>query len=230
MERKTYGFGAERAKKYDSDIVKALPGYLGLHQLVAAVLESYLTSPSQVLVVGAGTGTDIEPLTLIKNCQGVVAYEPEEAMAHYGQKKTGAVFNNKSIQWCVCPLSDMTLQQYGAAVMTLVLHFLPDDGNKANLLREIHQRLLPKGKLVFVNLIKPESQETETSFLKAWESYNALNGIPKSEYEVFFKERVKQINMVTETRERELWESQGFKEISKFTAALFLQGFVLEKV
>jgi tRNA (cmo5U34)-methyltransferase len=230
MTKETYGFGEERAAKYDADIVKALPGYLGLHNLVAATLGSHLTSPGPVLVVGAGTGTDITPIAMIENTTSITACEPEQAMAFYGQKKTGASINGKEIQWWVSQLSATPKDKFSAVVMTLVLHFLPDDGAKAALLMEIRERLVLGGTFIFVNLIKPDNKETEALFFKAWESYNALNGVPESEYKMFFRERVHKVNMVSEKRDRELWQEQGFKEISRFTSALFLQGYVLEKI
>jgi tRNA (cmo5U34)-methyltransferase len=230
MKKETYGFDEERAAKYDADIVKALPGYLGLHNLVAAALDSQLKGPGPVLVVGAGTGTDIAPIAMVKNCTGITACEPEPAMAGYGQKKTGSMVNGKEIKWCVSQLSAAPKEKFSAVVMTLVLHFLPDDGAKAALLAEIRDRLSPGGTFIFVNLIKPDHKETEDAFFKAWEAYNALNGVPESEYKMFFKERGHKVNMVSEKRDRALWREQGFKEVSRFTSALFLQGYVLEKI
>lgn len=230
MTTEKYSFDEERAAKYDADIVKALPGYLGLHSLVAATLDSQLSSPGEILIVGAGTGTDIAPLTMIENCQNITACEPEQAMAGYGQKKTGAQLNGKVIRWWGSHLNAAPKERFSAVVMTLVLHFLPDDGSKSALLTEIRERLLPGGTLILVNLIKPDSKETEAAFLQAWERYNAINGVPESEYKAFFAERVKKLNMVTEARDRELWEEQGFRQVSRFMSALFLQGFVLEKI
>ena len=230
MTKDNYSFDEERAVQYDADIVKALPGYLGLHNLVAATVESQLTAPGKILVIGAGTGTDIAPLTMIKNCQSITACEPEQSMAGFGQKKTGTRLNGKDIRWWVSHLNAAPMETFSVVVMTLVLHFLPDDGSKAALLTEIRERLEPGGTFIFVNLIKPDNKKTEAEFLKAWESYNALNGVPEAEYKFFFSERVKKVNFATERRDRELWQSQGFREISRFTSALYLQGYVLQKV
>jgi tRNA (cmo5U34)-methyltransferase len=138
--------------------------------------------------------------------------------------------NGKEIKWCVSQLSAAPKEKFSAVVMTLVLNFLPDDGAKAALLAEIRDRLSPGGTFIFVNLIKPDHKETEDGYFKAWEAYNALNGVPESEYKIFFKERVHKVNMVSEKRDRALWQEQGFKEVSRFTSVLFLQGYVLEKI
>jgi tRNA (cmo5U34)-methyltransferase len=55
-------FGADEAPGYDARMAQLVPGYALLHRLVLAELTAALPAAADVLVVGAGTGAELELL------------------------------------------------------------------------------------------------------------------------------------------------------------------------
>jgi tRNA (cmo5U34)-methyltransferase len=56
-------------------------------------------------------------------------------------------------------LADLDLnKKYGAATLLLVLHFLDDDGNKLNLLKDIAERLIPGAPFLILDITGDDNQ------------------------------------------------------------------------
>lgn len=55
-------FDGERAKNYDCQIPILLPGYKALHSTACSLLQLDLEERAHLLIVGAGTGTEIMQL------------------------------------------------------------------------------------------------------------------------------------------------------------------------
>jgi tRNA (cmo5U34)-methyltransferase len=150
-------------------------------------------------------------------------------MGSLGQKKTGPSLHNCAIDWHLDSLDSVDSGPFDAIVMTLVMHFIPDDGAKVAMWKQISKRLKPKGKMVFVNLSRSKDQKQHEAELRAWQEFNIINGIPKEEHQGFFNERLGKLPIVTEERDRELWAEQGFSESFRFTNTLLLKGSLLTK-
>jgi tRNA (cmo5U34)-methyltransferase len=115
--------------EYDKMIQMALPGYEAMHTMALACLRSHLPEKASLLVVGAGTGTE-----LVKfgkgSCQWqMLGVDPssnmlaiaQEKIQHYGLSERIQLFPGLTQELPQTPL-------YHAATCILVMHFIPDDG------------------------------------------------------------------------------------------------------
>ncbi|KAF7764783.1 tRNA (cmo5U34)-methyltransferase [Pseudoalteromonas citrea] len=150
-------FQGDEAVNYDSRITKLVPGYELLHQLTAAQLLTLLPDESTILIVGAGTGRDIIELANANESWHFIAQDVSADMLDIAK----AQFTEHGL------LSRVTFH-YGelttldapvdAALCLLVMHFLPDNGDKNTLLQAIRRNILSSGVVFIADLVVPETQ------------------------------------------------------------------------
>ncbi|MBQ4850374.1 class I SAM-dependent methyltransferase [Pseudoalteromonas sp. MMG012] len=158
-------FQGDEAKRYDSNIIKLVPGYELLHQLTAAQLVTLLPDESTILVIGAGTGKDIIELAQHNDSWHFVAQDISCDMLNIAklQLTHHGLASRVTFHYGALSVLDMPVD---AAICLLVMHFLPDTGEKHALLKSIHRNLQPKAPLFLADLVSPETQfERESQLL-----------------------------------------------------------------
>jgi tRNA (cmo5U34)-methyltransferase len=154
-------FGADEAPGYDSRMAQFVPGYALLHRLVLAELSAALPAEAQVLVVGAGTGAELELLATARSGWRFVAVDPAGPMLDVARAKADAGGYGERVGWHRGYVAELEPHpRYDGAVMVLVSHFLPMDGAKQALLAEVAARLRPGAPLVFADLAQPASPDS----------------------------------------------------------------------
>ncbi|MEM1216082.1 MAG: class I SAM-dependent methyltransferase [Bacteroidota bacterium] len=135
-------FAGDRATTYDSFANDWIPFYPQLMASVPSLLASELpVKASEVLVVGSGTGNELRALAQQHPDWSLTGIDPSPELVQQARQKLAAFPNVQLYDGYVTDLP--TANQYQAATLLLVLHFVPDDGSKLALLRAIAQRLRP---------------------------------------------------------------------------------------
>jgi tRNA (cmo5U34)-methyltransferase len=118
-----------------------------------------------------------------------------------------------------------------ASTLILVMHFLPDDGAKLQLLKDIAQRLKPGAKLILVDLFGDKSASYFSEFFKAWQDFyfSQLDDETRTKAEANFQPSIdNSIYFVTEARIIELLQAAGFSQINKFYNAFLFGGWIAQ--
>ena len=142
-------FDRDRALEYDLDIRKAIPGYEALHDMGRILLQNSLTASAKLLVVGCGTGFE-----LINYCQHnpewrLTGVEPSQEMSAIAQEKlTNQGFSERADLHTGYIDTLTKTEPMDAATLILVMHFVPNDGAKLQLLQNIAQHLKPGADLI----------------------------------------------------------------------------------
>ena len=140
-------FEGKKAESYDDFIQKAMPGYKTIISKTPILISETLLiilNPN-ILIVGCGTGTEtLELAKSIRKCN-ITACDPSLGMIEIAKKKLEKYKNVEILHSLVDNLS--LDKKYNVATLFLVLHFISDDGEKLNLLKQISSRLEPKGVL-----------------------------------------------------------------------------------
>jgi tRNA (cmo5U34)-methyltransferase len=149
-------FGADEAPAYDVRMDRLVPGYRLLHRLVRAELTAALPESAHVLVVGAGTGAELDLLATARPQWRFTAVDPVGPMLEVAQGKAAAGGYLDRVTWHCGYASDLDAAAgfdagFDAAVMILVAHFLAADAKQA-LFTDVAARLRPGAPLVFADL------------------------------------------------------------------------------
>ncbi|BBN83889.1 SAM-dependent methyltransferase [Pseudoalteromonas sp. A25] len=159
-------FKADEALNYDQRITRLVPGYELLHELTAAQLKTLLPDEATILVVGAGTGKDIIELAQINPLWHFIAQDISEDMLAIADRNFTNLGLSSRVTIVNGPLTP-TGEHIDAALCLLVLHFLPDDGDKEALLKAIRSQLPHKAPFFLADLIAPETEFERESQLFA---------------------------------------------------------------
>jgi tRNA (cmo5U34)-methyltransferase len=154
-------FGADEAPGYDARMAQLVPGYALLHRLVLAELTAALPAAADVLVVGAGTGAELELLATARSEWRFTAVDPAGPMLALARAKADAGGYRERVGWYRGYVAELEpAPRFDGAVMVLVSHFLPMDGAKQALFAEVAVRLRPGAPLVFADLAQAGSPDS----------------------------------------------------------------------
>ncbi|MBQ4877902.1 class I SAM-dependent methyltransferase [Pseudoalteromonas luteoviolacea] len=149
-------FTGDEALSYDKRIGKLVLGYELLHHTTAAQLSVTLDQDATILVIGAGTGKDI--IELAKHNAGwqFIAQDISADMLAIADQNFTNLGLSDRVTIHLGPIKD-AIYQADAALCLLVLHFVSDNGDKAELLKQIGLNLRAGGQLFLADLMQPDT-------------------------------------------------------------------------
>ncbi len=197
-------FDQDRARNYDGMIANWFPGYEEVLGGIANLLRSDAAG-DEILVVGAGTGNEILALLDASPHFRITGVDPAAEMVAIAEQK---LMKYPSVQM-VTGTVDMlaTIPRFHAATLLLVLHFLPDDGAKLDLLQAISQRLKPEAAFFLVDIFG--DQTSISAQLKRLKTM-LPEDVSQAEIEYRFQRIKEKIHYIPEERLQELLLEAGF--------------------
>ena len=223
-------FDRDRALEYDLDIRKAIPGYEALHDMGRILLQNSLTTSAKLLVVGCGTGVE-----LINYCQHnpewrLTGVDPSHEMIAIAQEKLANQGFSARVDLHTGYINTLTgTEPMDAATLILVMHFLPNDGAKLQLLQNIAQHLKPGANLILADLYGDQSLPYFAQFKHGWKYFylSRLDEASKIKAEPRFLPSIENsIHFITEAKTIELLQVAGFNQVTKFYNAFLFGGWI----
>ena len=225
-------FDRERAHQYDLDIRKAIPGYEALHGMAHSLLQTNLSESARLLVVGSGTGME-----LVNYCQqnptwSLTGVDPSAEMMAIAVEELTTLGYRERVDTHTGYVSTLPkTEPMDAATLMLVMHFLPDDGSKLQLLKDIARHLKPGAELVLADLHGDRSESYFAKFKKAWQTlyFSQLDEESRIKAEANFQTSIdNSIYFITEAQIIELLQTAGFGNITKFYNAFLFGGWIAQ--
>jgi tRNA (cmo5U34)-methyltransferase len=147
-------FEHERATGYNQFVETWIPNYHYFLDRLPKLLGE--AKSKDLLVVGCGTGNEIERFVQTPEQWKITGIDPSPEMIKQANEKLRTYNNITLIEGLVSDLDSAT--KYGAATLLLVLHFLDDNGNKANLLKDIAERLVSGATFILLDITGDKNQ------------------------------------------------------------------------
>ncbi|MBO9647753.1 MAG: class I SAM-dependent methyltransferase [Variovorax sp.] len=175
-------FDLSRSAEYETQSRIALAGYDACHELAACLLSAQLGSDEKtILVAGAGgTGQEILIAGRLEPAWQFVAADPAPAMLEQAMARIDAAGLSSRTQ-----AFDGTVDalpgddRFDAATLIGVLHHIPEQHDKDEILKELYKRLKPGAPLVVACNRCP--YESQPLFLKAWATRWRMAGASDAE-------------------------------------------------
>lgn len=217
-------FDTARAAEYAQQSRIALAGYDACHELSACMLSAALGAgmPARVLVVGAGgTAGEIITSAKLEPHWSFVAVDPSQPMldlAVMNITQAGIADRVVAVTGAVSDLDPAPL--FDTAIMIGVLHHLPGDKAKHDVLTEIAMRLKPDAPFVIAGNYRHYA--SQPLLMAAWANRWRMNGAGAEEIEA----KMNKILQGAEPPQSEeaifaLLTDAGFKQPMRFFASLF---------
>ncbi|GAB5518226.1 MAG: class I SAM-dependent methyltransferase [Rhodothermales bacterium] len=211
------------AETYDARIPNAIPGYTTLHDLAETLLATETRPDARVLIVGAGTGYEARRYAQHHPGWMLTAVEPSTEMT----ARAHAYLDHDAdrIAWHTGTLDTLpATAPFDAATLLLVLHFLPDDGTKRDLLRDIAQRLKPGALLLIADLFAAHEADWAR-----WAAYQRLKHVPEEAIERGLSLSQEILHRITEDRLAVLLHEAGFSYPERWYHALHVGGWLCRR-
>ena len=215
-------FENERASGYDEFVETWIPNYHYFLDQLPKILSEI--EHKDLLVVGCGTGNEIERFVDTSESWKITGVDPSPEMIGQAREKFEADENVNLVEGLVSDLDEG--KQYGAATLLLVLHFLKDDGEKLGMLQDICKRMMSQAPLVLLDITGNKEQiQQNLGLLRLL--------LPKGIDETQVAQRLQRIEHellhVSEERLAELCEEAGFEPPVRFFQSSIYMGWITRK-
>jgi tRNA (cmo5U34)-methyltransferase len=216
-------FENERATGYNQFVETWIPNYNFFMDRLPKLLSE--TPHKDLLVVGCGTGNEIERFTRMPVQQWeITGIDPSPDMVKQAREKLKPFANIKLVEGLVSDLDPA--RKYGAATLLLVLHFLKDDGGKLNLLKDISDRLLPGAPFVMLDITGDKEQIKNN--LKVLRHF-LPDGLDEQQVNNRLARIENELLHVSESRLSDLCVEAGFEPPVRFFQSAIYMGWLTSK-
>ena len=212
---------------YDEHIRKLIPGYELTHQQVDAILSHHYGDQDnvQILVVGCGTGYEIQYLAQKHPNWQFTAVDPSHVMlckAKQQLEKQGVLDRIRFIHGDTKSMG--AEQNFDAVLSILVAHFIPLE-SKQNFFKDIFSQLKPNGMLLTYDLMK----ETEAHEILVLKQFCENNGLTEGQSEKMVERLQQDFFLVSPRMGQQLLSNVGFKKVKTYSQIMNYYGFCAVK-
>jgi len=224
-------FDLSRSAGYETQSRIALAGYDACHELSACLLSAHLGHDAKsVLVAGAGgTGQEILITGRLEPAWRFVAADPAPAMLEQAMARIDAAGLSGRTKVFNGVIEDLPEDScFDAATLVGVLHHLPEQNQKAAILRELSSRLKPGAPIVVACNRCP--YESQPLFLEAWATRWRMAGANAAEV-VAKLDKIRQgaVPPHSEAAVEAMLADAGFVKPLRFFSSLFWSAWIASK-
>jgi tRNA (cmo5U34)-methyltransferase len=214
---------------YDGKIRYLVPGYETIFTVILALLHQKLSEQANLLIVGAGGGSELSVFGRGSQWQ-FTGVDPSTEMLSSASTKVETLGLSERVCLILGTLDDVPATPlFNAATSILVMHFLQDNGSKLSFLKSIHQRLERGSPLFLVDLGGERGSEQFAQILSAWKFHAISTGAPVEFIEEQLEKVIPHFAVIPENRVVELLNEAGFIEVMPFYKALMFSGWMATK-
>lgn len=149
-------FQGDEAQEYDTRMPMLVAGYDVMHEIGSAYLRHHLPKQAKLLVVGAGTCSEIIKLAELQEQWQFLAVDLSQDMLDIGyQKLKQQGLESRVDFFCGDTSSLPNNAEFDAAISMLVMHFI-EQNHKPSFLSDIKVRLKSQSPLVLADLMQTQ--------------------------------------------------------------------------
>jgi tRNA (cmo5U34)-methyltransferase len=215
-------FEKDRAAGYNQFVETWIPNYHYFLDRLPKLLRE--AAPKDLLVVGCGTGNEIERFVQTSEHWQITGIDPSPEMIEQAREKLLDFKNVNLVEGLVTDLD--VSKKYGAATLLLVLHFLDDKGQKQNLLKAIAERLEPGAPFVMLDITgdKEQLQKNLKILRLLWP-----DGLDEEEMKNRLTRIENELHCISEKRVSEICVEAGFESPLRFFQSAVYMGWITKK-
>ena len=221
MSDSTATFDDERAAAYDDRVRRLAPGYDVLHDALASVAASMLADDAHVLIVGAGTGTEVVKLAQDRPRWRFTAVDPSAEMLERCRQTVWEEGLGERVDF-VCDRVEAlpAASRFDGATSVFVAHFIQDPDAKYQFFRAVARQLQSGEPLLLADLFGEASDDAFEKHLAAWRRSFRRAGAAPDEAECAFARIERQISFAPEDELAQLLNETGFTVPTRFFQCL----------
>lgn len=215
-------FENERASGYNQFVETWIPGYNFFLDHLPNLLSE--TEQKDLLVVGCGTGNEIERFVQTTEHWKITGIDPSPQMITQAKERFQDFGNVELMTGLLCDLDKE--KKFSAATLLLVLHFMEDNGDKLRLLKDVSERLVSGAPFVMLDITGDKSQIKQ--------NLNVLrlllpDGLDEEQIDNSLNRIENELYAVSEQRLSELLQEAGFEPPLRFFQSAIYMGWLTRR-
>ncbi|NKB44535.1 MAG: methyltransferase domain-containing protein [Alphaproteobacteria bacterium] len=220
-------FDAEMSVHYDGFVPRLIPDYVRIHELVVAQLGLALEENVRILVVGAGTCTEILTLADFDPTWRFTAVEPSTPMVEVARERIEAAGLSDRVDFHIGTIDTLEDQgPFDAATAILMMQFVPVE-RKAAVFNDISKRLKTRAPLVMAHPIgDPETDEHALS-MQAWRDH--IEETLKEHAETVYANVSDTLHFMSDDAQTAALKDVGFTEVVRFHTKMVFGAWIAIK-
>lgn len=227
---KAFNFDGDYGDEYKDLASRVIPGYDELFIATLALLQERLDPNSRLLIVGCGTGQEIEVFSPAVTHWKFDCVDPSEAMIESSRQVADRLGVSSRVRFHNTYTHKLELSyQFDAATVINVLHFQLDDGSKDRLMQSVAERVKPKGTVILFDLHGDQSESYFTLFYCAWKRYMDLRGYTGEKKQRLLHRLKAGIAYVGQERILEICQNAGLSLIRSYWGGLLYNAWIFER-
>jgi len=215
-------FENERATGYNQFVTTWIPNYEYYLDCLPKLLRDVVQK--DLLVVGCGTGNEIQKFVQDAAHWRITGIDPSPEMT---QQANSRFQNRAEVTIREGLVSDLDIQKkYNAATLSLVLHFLDDEGSKLQLLTDIADRLAAGATFILLDITGDQQQIKQNLHILRLLLPDDLD---QQQIEHRLTRIENELCLVSEDRISELLQEAGFEPPLRFFQSSIYMGWWTKK-
>lgn len=218
------------ADLYHEQAAHFIPGYASIYEIAGCYLNLNIPSNANLLIVGAGAGMEIKTFAKFSPNWKMTGVDPSSRMldiAKFWVQKHHLENRVKLIEGLISDLSEN--DSFDAATSILVMHFLKDEAEKLEFLRNIYRKLKPGGIFILVDFTMPSNPQDFQLFELLYRKHAEFHGEPDEKIQELLKLKKTSVFPISSTKETELVVKAGFSTPVMFFSSLYFQAWFAKK-
>lgn len=229
-DHRAFDFDDDYGREYDFIARTVIPAYDQIFDAGVALLRVAGRAPSHLLVVGCGTGREIETFApAFPDCRMTGVDPSREMIARCERIRERDGLSPRLDLVCGVTPDLPAGPLFDAATVYNVMHFLPDDGPKADLLASVAARLRPGGHCLLFDLHGDPDDPAFEPTLSAWYAFFEGRGLVGPDRDRFVDRLERGIVYVGEPRILEHARAAGLDPVCRWFTGFLYGGWLLRR-
>lgn len=228
---KAFNFDGDYGQDYKELASRVIPGYDELFVATLALLQERLGPKARLLIVGCGTGQEIEVFAPSSVEWNFDCVDPSLSMVEHSRQVAEFLGVSSRVRFHNAYTHDLELEyRFDAATVINVMHFLLDDGSKDELMKSVADRVKLGGTVVLFDLNGNQSAPYFKLFYDAWKRYMDLRGYSGRKKERLLERLETGIAYVDQERILQICHNTGLKLIRSYWSGLLYTAWLFERM
>ena len=228
---KAFNFDGDYGEEYKGLASRVIPGYDEFFVATLALMQERITSKARVLIVGCGTGKEIEVFAPSAGDWRFDCVDPSKAMIAHSRKVAQRLGISSRVRFHHAYTHELEIDyQFEAATVINVMHFLLDDGSKDAFMESVAQRIKPRGTVILFDLHGNRSEDYFKLFYNAWIRYMDIRGYTGHKKERLLRRLEAGISYVGSDRILQICQNAGLKLIRSYWSGFLYTGWLFERM
>jgi len=218
-------FDKEVAEVFDDMVIRSVPGYMQMIELIGLISRRYVSENSNVYDLGCSTGAATIAVAANIKAKGVKIFAIDNSISMLDSCKKNLKNNKSDVRFIESDINSIEFKNASLVILNLTLQFI-ETSKRLNLIKKIFHGLIPGGALIVSEKIIHNEPKIDEHLSSLQSFFKLENGYSKSE--ISRKRKAIENILVPETSQKNIYRltQAGFENTTTILQCLNFASFL----